>query len=168
MASTRCWKCEDRPSSRPGGLCYTCWVAAGKPDKEKADAMRAAGTTAAPELSSDLADALSAMRFVVGNPASADVSHQQKAMREWRETSPTTFFNRLGDLEKIEMAGKSGNGSNGSTQAHWDGEGACPTCKREATNPLLDELLRPETDLIERVARHHAAVVVFLDREGLL
>src|SRR3954471_16846878 len=104
MASTRCWKCQEKPSSRPGGLCHTCWSAAGKPDKEAANALRAAalGQTPAeatgPPLSTESADTLAAMRHGVANPASADTTHQQKSMREWREASPASFYGRLAGL----------------------------------------------------------------------
>jgi hypothetical protein len=100
MASTRCWKCRDRPSSRAGGFCYTCWVAAGKPEKEKALALRAeALDPRAVPLTTDLADTLPAMRFVISNPASADTTHQHKSMREWREASTTSFYGRLAAIE---------------------------------------------------------------------
>src|SRR5580700_7667739 len=135
MASTRCWNFGERPASRAGGPCRTCWAGAGKPDRAAAEALRAAagkapGGAVAP-VSTDLADTLPAMRFVVSQPASADTTHQQKAMRQWRETSPTTFFNRLADLEKAEFATRPAAGSapaDGSVK--WNGRGVSPACNR--------------------------------------
>jgi hypothetical protein len=120
-----------RSTGQPSGL----W-GAGKPDKAAAEALRAAGGKApggavAP-LSTDLVDTLPAMRFVVSQPDSADTTHQQKAMRQWLQTSPTTFFNRLADLEKAELSSRPAAGSppaDGSVK--WNGRsGVCPACDR--------------------------------------
>jgi hypothetical protein len=81
-------------------------VAAGKPNKEKAEALRAeASNPPAEPLSTDMSGTLPAMRHVVSNPSSADRSHEQKSMRQWRETSPTTFYSRLSALEQAEASG---------------------------------------------------------------
>jgi hypothetical protein len=164
MASTRCWKCQERPSSRAGGLCYTCWTAAGKPDKERAEGLRveASNPPAAP-LSTDLADTLPSMRFVVSNPPSADTTHQHKSMREWRGASPTSFYGRLADLEKAELAGKSPPGSMSSSEpAEWNGQGECPCCHRgqglvvgpDPKGPDIERLIEEfQADMAERMAR---------------
>jgi hypothetical protein len=179
MASTRCWKCQDRPASRPGGMCHTCWAEAGKPDKEAAAALRAAATNPSPEplsppLSTESAGTLSAMRHVVANPATADTTFQQKSMREWREASPASFYGRLSDLEKAEMATRPPADQAATGQpVPYDGTGPCPTCHREPdpyegmTNPQIEALLGERLEFGRRV-RRHKGVVAFLDERSLL
>src|SRR4051812_33741042 len=147
MSSTRCWKCNDRPSSRPGGMCHTCWSEAGKPDKEAANALRAAATRpegqdSAPALSTDTAGTLAAMRFIVANPESADTTHQQRSMREWRATSPATFYSRLADLERAELSARPP--ADPTPSADYDGQGRCPTCRRFPGQVDPDDPITPD------------------------
>jgi hypothetical protein len=181
MSSTLCWSCRERPSSRVGGLCSTCWKALGKPDRDAANALRAAAQALPegaaqplPPLSTDSADTLAAMRHVVRTPATADTTHQQKSMREWREASPASFYGRLADLEKAELATRPPADLGGSSQpVQYDGEGPCPTCHREPdpyqgkTNDQVIALLADDWAFQERIDRHTARVLAFMDAEGL-
>jgi hypothetical protein len=85
-------------------------------------------------LSTDSADTLAAMRFVVSNPPTADTTHQQKSMRQWKDSSPTTFFGRLADLEKAELSKPPAP----PEPAAYDGEGLCPTCHRPPGEVQID------------------------------
>jgi hypothetical protein len=103
------------------------------------------------------------MRFVIANPASADTTHQHKSMREWREASPTSFYGRLADLEKAEMAGKSNNGSNGAAQPQWTGEGPCPSCNRPPEEDLPGpEFMAAEFEEVLMISKHREAILRIL------
>jgi hypothetical protein len=162
VPGTKCWKCKDRPASRVGGLCHTCWAAAGKPDRETVEAMRSGAIPGgATPLSTDLADTLPAMRFVVSNPASADTTHQHKSMREWREASPTSFYSRLADLEKAELNGKPP--AVAGSPAEYDGEAPCPTCNREPEKELPGpEFMADEFEEVLMISEHRDAILRIL------
>jgi hypothetical protein len=147
MSSTVCYKCQERPSSRVGGLCSTCWKALGKPDREAANALRAAATRPegqepSPALSTDTAGTLAAMRHVVSQPPTGDTTFQQKSMREWRDASPASFFSRLSDLEKAELGTRPP--AEPTPSAEYDGEGRCPTCRRFPGQVDPDDQVTPD------------------------
>lgn len=57
-----------------------------------------------PVLLKELTDTLTAMRHVISG--AEDVTEQQKAMRQWKESAPGAFFQELRKLEEQERQDK--------------------------------------------------------------
>jgi hypothetical protein len=130
-----------------------------------------------PALSSDVEPELAAMEWVWNNPA--DRTHQHASFRAMKTANPVGFWDRMQEL-RAHGVGDARRGANAEYDGEgrcppWDRIGNCPACGREwdqITDDLgsdrVFELLGGEWEVEEkRIDRHKAAVVAFLDREGL-
>lgn len=151
MSSTRCWKCQERPSSRPGGLCHRCWADAGKPEKDAANVLRSEATGRALPLSSEVADELAAMEHVWTRPPGDDRTYQHRSLRAMKDAGPAGFWDRMQRVKGGQPGSEPEPPPNGGPS--WDGTGPCPTCNREPEQTLqdlgaekVDELLSEEIE----------------------